>query len=861
MKLRILTVLICYFGGIIPAYAACPAPSFMQSADDLVLRFPASHGVWAGSASMLAGSVTQEAINVAGVVAYDAAAKALMLCDGTDWQALNGAGGISGAAGNVGEIQFNDGDDSLAANSLLVWDNNNQRLGIGTNTPQHVLDVGVQSGVGMNGPRTVRIGNAFGELLLGNGTAAADAFLPIFYGRGSASQAAMFLGETANDTGTRPAVEIVGRSGTAANLAVRPVMSVLNHVSPLMTVRADGKVGIGTSAPTGVLDVQGPPRTTVYSAIDTTSWATLNLINPTDTLNAAAGIRFMVDETTPAQTDSGAGIVGIKTNASFYEMGLAFITDPLGTGSAERMRITAAGNVGIGTTEPLSALHVVGVENDGVDAALRVQSGSQVMLIDGNEIDSNSDLFLNNNSAGHVFLSLGGGGVKIGSAGAPSHLLDVAGALKADNIVFKHMSPVNTLEDMYAAAMTPSVADAGAMGLVNATGHGLSNQEIVFMHADAQQNNDDAISFVTYNQGGLARVNMRIRGNGNVGIGNIEAPQALTIGDGQDSGTDYKVVEVNSGGYAGLLVNGDYRNISGEPGGAFVRLTLDGNRAMLDPWGGLFSAVQSAGQDGRGGTYADTVNNSVLLGTLGNMPLGLGTNGAVRATITAAGNVGIGTNSPTEALHVVNGAIKIETTSEQGLELQSPNARLRVYEDLSPAAQFIYFRTYSGNGLAFGPGESSALVVRHDNSRVGIGTRDPTNILHVAGVARSTQANFVTSSDARVKTNVHNIENGLETVLRLRPVHYEYTPIYQNKNPSLAGVKRGFIAQEVETVLPDAVARVSEVVGDGVIEDFRLLENSDFVPLLVSAIQELKAKHEAEIQALRDEIEALKRAR
>lgn len=48
--------------------------------------------------------------------------------------------GSGGAAGNTGEIQFND-NGSFGASSNLFWDNTNNRLGINTNAPDYDLDV------------------------------------------------------------------------------------------------------------------------------------------------------------------------------------------------------------------------------------------------------------------------------------------------------------------------------------------------------------------------------------------------------------------------------------------------------------------------------------------------------------------------------------------------------------------------------------------------------------------------------------------------------------------------------------------------------------------------------------------------
>lgn len=84
------------------------------------------------------------------------------------------------------------------------------------------------------------------------------------------------------------------------------------------------------------------------------------------------------------------------------------------------------GDVGIGTNSPAAKLHVVGPDNNGVTAGLMIQSGSQKMLIDGNEIEGLNHLYLNYNTANHVLMTQGGGRVGIGTTG-PQYKLDVRG--------------------------------------------------------------------------------------------------------------------------------------------------------------------------------------------------------------------------------------------------------------------------------------------------------------------------------------------------------------------------------------------------------------------------------------------------
>lgn len=65
-----------------------------------------------------------------------------------------------------------------------------------------------------------------------------------------------------------------------------------------------------------------------------------------------------------------------------------------------------------------------GPDNDGVTSTLVVESGSQKMLIDGNEIDGNDGVHINNNLSTDVSMAVGGGKVGIGRID-PGRLLHV----------------------------------------------------------------------------------------------------------------------------------------------------------------------------------------------------------------------------------------------------------------------------------------------------------------------------------------------------------------------------------------------------------------------------------------------------
>jgi hypothetical protein len=99
---------------------------------------------------------------------------------------------------------------------------------------------------------------------------------------------------------------------------------------------------------------------------------------------------------------------------------------------------------------------------------------------------------------------------------------------------------------------------------------------------------------------------------------------------------------------------------------------------------------------------------------------------------------------------------------------------------------------------------------------------------------------FVPSSDARLKTNVVDMTHGLDTLMQLRVVEFDW--ISNNRHDC------GFIAQEVQPVYSDAVLATGIPIPDG--SDGKMddpspslgIDNSTMVALMAKSIQELTAR-------------------
>ena len=110
--------------------------------------------------------------------------------------------------------------------------------------------------------------------------------------------------------------------------------------------------------------------------------------------------------------------------------------------------------------------------------------------------------------------------------------------------------------------------------------------------------------------------------------------------------------------------------------------------------------------------------------------------------------------------------------------------------------------------------------------------------VYASGKAGGT-GNWVSGSDARLKKDVRDASYGLREVLRMRPVTYKL-------KEGDGRTHLGFIAQEVQTIVPEVVTPL----GQG---DLLGVEYSSLVPVLAKSIQEQQTiieRQQAQIAAL-----------
>ena len=145
---------------------------------------------------------------------------------------------------------------------------------------------------------------------------------------------------------------------------------------------------------------------------------------------------------------------------------------------------------------------------------------------------------------------------------------------------------------------------------------------------------------------------------------------------------------------------------------------------------------------------------------------------------------------------------------------------------------------YSGNTIQARTspalGTNGNLILNDVGGFVGIGTTSPTFTLHVNGSVAGTSA-YNNVSDARLKKDIASLEYGLDTIMKLRPVGFNWIAQDQEWKKQH---QVGLIAQEVESVVPEAVTTANDKL------QTKSLAYGELVPVLIKAVQELKSAND-----------------
>ena len=595
-----------------------------------------------------------------------------------------------------------------------------------------------------------------------------------------------------------------------------------------------GNVGIGTNAPTNRLHVVAASNPLRLEGLQPLSNATTILAID------ANGVVY----TTSASSLSGGNawlLTGNSgTNPASHFLGTTD-NQPLviRTNNTEAMRITATGNVGIGTTTPQNKLEVYGGDIAITDNTHRM--GKIRLWQEANNADASvshaigTEPFYNTygagsaygNSIGHKFYRGGGeliAQIGFGGLGTPANRLN---SYFAGNVGIGTATPQANLH-VYGGSNAEIRLDGTNKGRLLA----YSGGELWIQSGSAWTTGSTAdIKF-----SGMfgTPVHMIIKDNGNVGIGTTN-PQGLLDVYGGNSPTSALFVRSNPS--------------VPEQGGVIH------HQSSTYAWQ-VVSQGTAYLNDGRlEFHYVARSDPSVK-----HRPHVL--------VLRSNGYVGIGTPSPLQMLHLDQGGILLDNNPylsfnseiSTAIRITATSGWARGYGivDASNAAKVLFGGYGTGTSLTYayiGTTYSSPWMVIRSNGEVGIGTTTPGGfLLAVNGSAAKpgggAWANF---SDRRIKTNIAPFRLGLETLRRICPVWYEYDSaayqrIFGNADRIAHRQFVGVIAQDLAQIAPFMVYQAAY---DSTLQDSILaVDPSAFTYMLINAVQQLSRQVEQQQQRI-----------
>jgi hypothetical protein len=199
-----------------------------------------------------------------------------------------------------------------------------------------------------------------------------------------------------------------------------------------------------------------------------------------------------------------------------------------------------------------------------------------------------------------------------------------------------------------------------------------------------------------------------------------------------------------------------------------------------------------------------------------------GTQTAPANGLVVEGNVGIGTTNPTAKLEISSGPGWTSNNWQKAIKVNNGNA-----------IQFGTTGTQFGIG-ASSDGDSLYFFLTSTNDQTA-GAYEYMRVFNDGYVAFRSHGSW--RSDMRWKTNIKPLQGALDNVAKLQGVSYQWnTKDYPDKGfddkPQV-----GFIAQEVEPVLPELV--ITDNKG------FKSVAYDKMTAVLVEAVKELKAQNDA----------------
>jgi hypothetical protein len=377
------------------------------------------------------------------------------------------------------------------------------------------------------------------------------------------------------------------------------------------------------------------------------------------------------------------------------------------------------------------------------------------------------DWVIKTNNTEHMRLT-SAGLLGVGTS-TPADQVHITGNMRVEG------NPVSNAVTLLVNGTDPTNQDNIGIDLIKRTTNNVSAR-IEFDGFSSQSIDEAQLNFFTKQAAGALTKRMTILANGFVGI-NTAAPTEL--------------LHVNQGN---VLIDGDAS-----------QLYLKSDPASIDPGDIIFMNGNNT-LKARVWSSPSTAQGLCLNGTGTALPA---------MFIDPADNVGIGTTTPSGKLNIVapNLGNFLQLTNSV-----TPDMHIFFGDNLGGIVNpqgVIYFEVFGAESYIFG-GE---LMPDGDAQwELGKSTHRWLNVYAQNGT--------INTSDARQKENINALGYGLDEVMKLKPVTFNWI------NGTDKNKKIGFLAQEVRTIIP-------EVVKEGEDANKTLgIFYSDLIPVLTKAIQE-----------------------
>jgi len=566
-------------------------------------------------------------------------------------------------------------------------------------------------------------------------------------------------------------------AGSSSNYSIYSAGGTMYHA---------GNVGIGLTGPIHKLDVTQSATTNGYAAIN----ALNNGIN----------------------VGTAYGVIGQSTGASVTNVGGYFSA----SGATNNYGlIVNAGNVGIGTAAPAALLHLTSTTapvlridpgaNTTADPTISLYDTSTAagfQIVYDNDVGStylknlynaaSGDIYIQTKTAGTPVNALfieSAGDVGIGTT-TPAGKLHVSGSAVIDNGAvgtYLHLTANST--PGYLFLQTTNNGGSGYS-------RGLISNDLNFDTANSVWNVptngtvNDFAAMIFRNSGSTMFVNKT-----STGSASFKMTDANLI-------ANYASMTITSAGNVGIGTSAPAANLDISDTNANVpRLHL------TDSTNGAYTRFMFSGGTSDNLLYIEPITPNGTAGSTIRMFRNTSTTGAVKidvfrgnGTLDVNGVIGGNTNSYFNAL-----------TGNVGIGTSGPTSKLSVAGAGSSAWQ-----TYiQGSGTT---SSTYGIVIRESTGATNnFWIRDDG-----AGYLRA--AAWTYGSDRNLKENINYFNNGLDTILALNPVQFDYIQGEQNQ--------LGFIAQDVQKIIPQAVVVTDTETG------MLGLKTEFITPFLVNAIKE-----------------------